>query len=384
MKILIICHKWGFIGGREQYLFDVIEELRDRGHICSVVYAETTNKPVNTGAAKTVVQYNLPGLIEYNSRNDAQHVRTLRTIIDIEAPDVIFLTDVKNFQLLRLLVNYRRVVAMAHHPWLFCIRDNKTLYFRRKPCNRTLGPGCLLHGCFLGKPLGSSSRFFRYNSLKKLRCVVSLYRQFGCILVCSQFMKNSFLQHRFSPEQVKIIGQFTELPRLQNTWKTCGEATITFLGRIDRYKGVDILLKSLSRIASPFVCNILGDGPWLDKCKRLTLKLGLSNKVRFIGWVSHKEIEPYLRATNVVVVPSIWHEPFGMVGIEAMAYAKPVVAFDTGGISDWLDHGTTGYLNSFVFHFPKIPAKIFWFIPETLITIQISMLLLIFRKKFGH
>ena len=46
----------------------------------------------------------------------------------------------------------------------------------------------------------------------------------------------------------------------------------------------------------------------------------------------------------MVVVPSTWPEPFGMVGIEAMAYGKPVIAFDVGGISEWLKDGETGFL----------------------------------------
>ena len=46
----------------------------------------------------------------------------------------------------------------------------------------------------------------------------------------------------------------------------------------------------------------------------------------------------------MVVVPSVWPEPFGIVGIEAMAYGKPVIAFDVGGISEWLEDGKTGFI----------------------------------------
>ena len=82
----------------------------------------------------------------------------------------------------------------------------------------------------------------------------------------------------------------------------------------------------------------------LAECKRLAEKLEISDKVIFTGRIDHEKLESYYAAARVVVVPSRWPEPFGMVGIEAMARGRPVVAFDTGGISDWLDDQVTGLL----------------------------------------
>ena len=61
------------------------------------------------------------------------------------------------------------------------------------------------------------------------------------------------------------------------------------------------------------------------------------------GWlVGDKLRQAYARA-KVVAFSSMWPEPFGLVGIEAMAQGKPVVAFDCGGVRQWLDHERTGY-----------------------------------------
>ena len=57
-----------------------------------------------------------------------------------------------------------------------------------------------------------------------------------------------------------------------------------------------------------------------------------------------KEINKYLADSDIVVMPSMIPESFGLVGIEAMASGKPVVAFDAGGIREWLADGETGYL----------------------------------------
>jgi glycosyltransferase involved in cell wall biosynthesis len=66
--------------------------------------------------------------------------------------------------------------------------------------------------------------------------------------------------------------------------------------------------------------------------------------VTFAGWVPHHALESYYARAAVCVVPSRWPEPFGMVGVEAMARGRPVVAFAVGGIPDWLDDGVTGIL----------------------------------------
>jgi glycosyltransferase involved in cell wall biosynthesis len=61
------------------------------------------------------------------------------------------------------------------------------------------------------------------------------------------------------------------------------------------------------------------------------------------GWlVGEKLRQAYARA-KVVALSSVWPEPFGLVGIEAMAQGKPVVAFDCGGIRQWLNHGRSGF-----------------------------------------
>jgi glycosyltransferase involved in cell wall biosynthesis len=53
-------------------------------------------------------------------------------------------------------------------------------------------------------------------------------------------------------------------------------------------------------------------------------------------------MEAHYARARVVVVPSLWPEPFGLVGVEAMARGRPVVGIDRGGIREWLAHGETG------------------------------------------
>lgn len=62
------------------------------------------------------------------------------------------------------------------------------------------------------------------------------------------------------------------------------------------------------------------------------------------GWLDRKEMLGLYAKSAVVVVPSVWEEPFGLVAVEGMAARKPVVASRVGGLAEIVRHGTTGYL----------------------------------------
>lgn len=87
---------------------------------------------------------------------------------------------------------------------------------------------------------------------------------------------------------------------------------------------------------------ICGDGIHLGRMRKLAERLGVQQRVSFKGWLDPEELGDELAEASVVVMPSLWPEPFGLVGIEAMAAGRPVVASETGGVVDWLQDGVTG------------------------------------------
>jgi glycosyltransferase involved in cell wall biosynthesis len=89
---------------------------------------------------------------------------------------------------------------------------------------------------------------------------------------------------------------------------------------------------------------ILGDGSQRADCERLSQRLGLQSRVTFAGFVPQARIAGYYRDASLAVMSSLWPEPFGATGLEAMRCGLPVVAFDAGGIREWLLDGVNGFL----------------------------------------
>jgi glycosyltransferase involved in cell wall biosynthesis len=119
-----------------------------------------------------------------------------------------------------------------------------------------------------------------------------------------------------------------------------GRGRVVCAGRIVAPKGVEVLVRAAREVDAEFV--VCGDGPRLESVRRLASRLGVQARIEFRGWLAADELARELEAASVVAVPSLWPEPFGLVGIEGFAAARPAVASATGGIGDWLDHGVSG------------------------------------------
>jgi glycosyltransferase involved in cell wall biosynthesis len=121
---------------------------------------------------------------------------------------------------------------------------------------------------------------------------------------------------------------------------------ILYVGRLQSEKGVRQLLEAVAPLPGEWRLSVAGDGPERKACQDLAEKLEIAHRVDFMGWLSESEIKSLYRRCAVVVVPSLWPEPYGRVGPEACVQGRPVVGFGVGGVMDWLEDGVTGYVVS--------------------------------------
>lgn len=126
------------------------------------------------------------------------------------------------------------------------------------------------------------------------------------------------------------------------------ERVVLYVGRLERLKGVDILLHSLALLQRRedlqlFVVGGAENSPERERLRRLAEELAVQDHVRFVPSVTRERLVSYYNAADVCVLPS-YYESFGLAALEASACGKPVVASRVGGLPEVVRDGETGYL----------------------------------------
>jgi glycosyltransferase involved in cell wall biosynthesis len=124
---------------------------------------------------------------------------------------------------------------------------------------------------------------------------------------------------------------FYEIPEIQR------DKELVFLGRLVSDKGADLLLKALACLKQKGLVprlTIVGKGPEESNLRQLTKDLAIENQVDFAGVKVDRELARLLNAHQIMVVPSLWEEPFGIVALEGIACGCVVVGSEKGGLKD--------------------------------------------------
>ncbi len=118
-----------------------------------------------------------------------------------------------------------------------------------------------------------------------------------------------------------------------------------YTGRLAREKGVALLLASLARCRVTYPAarvRVIGDGPLRRELEQLATMLGVADAVEFTGWVGESAVDGYRADAWACVCPSLWAEPFGLAAIGSTLAGVPVIASDSGGFAETVEHGVNG------------------------------------------
>ena len=311
-------------------------ELKNRGHAVGLLHGPATGKAESAWADLFPERFSL-----------AEEKNSLATQNALAAfqPEAIYIHKMSDGGVLKALVNSGVPIArMVHDHDLYCMRSYKYFPLTRTICTRGAGWHCVFPcGATLARNRqgGLPLKWVSYLARKR---EIALNRNFARMIVATDYMRQELLRNGFDSRRIEI---HAPVPRAEDTAATASFSErnlIIYSGQVIRGKGVDVLLESLALVREPFECLIFGDGNHRGYCEELSRKLGLSNRVRFMGYVPPAELQKFYADASAAVVSSVWPEPFGAVGLEAMRHSLPVVAFAAGGINEWLLDGQNGFL----------------------------------------
>jgi glycosyltransferase involved in cell wall biosynthesis len=337
MRILIANEALAGGGGVETYLATLVPGLQAAGHEVGVLH--------DNPASETGPQRIAP---ETTWRTGVQDEGLERAMAQVRgfAPDVCFSHNMRTLAIDARLADEWPLVKMMHGHFGTCVSGQKAFAFPAvAACTRVFGPGCLAH--YLPRRCGQASpivmmRQYGWGSRQR-----SLFDRYRAVVVASRFMRSEFLRAGMAEDQVHAIPLFAP-PHLERSESADGPRPIdvAFLGRMTPLKGPGLLIDAAAHAAARLGRRVsivfAGEGPERDRLARLAAPAGVD--ARFPGWLQPAERDRLLREAVVLAVPSQWPEPFGLVGLEAGVFGTPAVAFDAGGIADWLEDGENGRL----------------------------------------
>lgn len=341
MKILHINEHFPSFGGAEKVLLDICLYLKDNGHDVTVI---SSNKK-ETYPVEGIK--NIQILPSFGVRSGLKGFIKVYKILREEKPDIIHIHNVQNFispLILLFIIKKWPTIKTAHDTRFFCPSNLwKVLKRENVLCTYPLGALCFNMGCL---PFNTNSDSL-LKSIHKFIVVASemlITRRVNKLIVSSDYIEEELVKNKFESRKIELVQLYTDKSVSKNHSQNKNN-DILYIGRLEITKGIMQFIEVLINLpVFNWKASIIGVGNEMNRAIALVEKYKIADKVTFYGQLPPDELDLYYQKSTIVVVPSMIPESFSIVGVEAMAFGKPIVAFDSGGIKQWLQNGVNGFV----------------------------------------
>jgi glycosyltransferase involved in cell wall biosynthesis len=311
---------------------DTARRLRSAGQDVALVHSRDGGQFDGTGYIYDDIDYRL-------MPRDDKAVR-LEAIIEDFSPDVIQLHGVGNTLLDTWLSARCPTVRFVHNHDFYCSGRRLTLQRPMEACHRAHGRGCCLshfsRGCGSGNP---AANLMRYRAVgRSLRSLGSLHG----LQAMSESVARQLEANGIAPEKVVRLPLYAPVWPAADVSPSSSLRTILHVGGLLGHKGVWMVVRMLRDLPGDVQLVFAGGGKSKGLLEEHVRRRGLGGRVRIVGEPTPEQWSFLYRESTLVVMPVLWNEPLGLEGLAAMAHGKPVVAFETEGIRQWLRDGETG------------------------------------------
>ncbi|MBE6067121.1 MAG: glycosyltransferase [Clostridium lundense] len=345
MKICLINTYYypDIVGGTEVSVKKLAEGLADLGHEINVICTGKSNEIENINGIRVnrIKIKNIYSPIEHKRAsklkkityraldiNNVFNKKILKDKIESIKPDIIHINNIYG-----LSISLWDVLRKFKIPIIHTLRD----YYLICPKVNLLKKGQICN-----KPNFACKLYSKYNK--------RVFNIDTCVTAPSKFTLKLFdnLGYLKEIDNTVIYNAIDfvqeDVNKILNEKKIRNDEKIKFvyLGGLEQHKGITWLLNSFKEVNNENIeLNIAGQGV----LKQLVLDATKKDKrIKYHGFLKEAELNKLLNNSDVLVVPSIWYEPFGRVVIDAYKNVMPVIVSDIGGISEIIDNSKTGIL----------------------------------------
>lgn len=318
-------------GGLERYLDITTPALIARGHELRFIVRELRD-PATPYDVRTLAW------ADEHDAPDARSGDAVRAEIATFRPDATVVHTVMDRAVVDAALTAPQMLAWIHDHRPFCPNGDRRYPIGGRRCTVAMGGACLLHslihGCAYG-PRPATARLIA--SREALR---DAYARAGNVAVASHAIGDEARTNGIAAERITQLG----LPLAADAFARViapppERPVVVFAGRIVAEKGLTSAVQAIATITAEVrpLLRVLGEGPALRGALALARTLGVD--VEAEGLVGAPRVREALDTATMLVLPTLYGEPFGYVGIEAFARGRPVAAYGGAGVDTWLRDG---------------------------------------------